>query len=130
RSQPFRSIHYPKMSIPQTGVLDIPANKEHNAWILGHAFELFGLRDPQRPFFLCISTEGPHPPFVVPQAYYNLYSPDEVPEPKNWQPSADEPGFLTGSYYRRLRHEWGDDFSAWRKPSAVSWGYTTYIDVL
>jgi arylsulfatase A-like enzyme len=130
RSHPFRSVHYPKMSIPRTGVLDIPADKEHNAWILGHAFELFGLRDDRRPFFLCISMEGPHPPLVVPRAFYDLYDPDEVPEPKNWQPSEGEPDFLATSYYRRLRHEWGDDFSAWRKSIAVYWGYTTYIDSL
>ena len=130
RSAPFRSTHYPRMTVPRTGILDIPADKEHNRWILGHGFEMFGLRDPDRPFFLVISLEGPHPPLVVPEPYYHLYDPDDIPEPENWNPGRGEPGFLEGSYYRRLRNEWGDDFSAWRKSIAVYWGYATYIDAL
>ena len=47
------------MTVPRTGILDIPADKEHNRWILGHGFEMFGLRDPDKPFFLVISLEGP-----------------------------------------------------------------------
>ena len=77
-----------------------------------------------------ISLEGPHPPLVVPEPYYHLYDPDDIPEPENWNPGPGEPGFLEGSYYRRLRNEWGDDFSAWRKSIAVYWGYATYIDSL
>ena len=70
RSGPYRSAHYPRMTVPRTGILDIPADKEHNRWILGHGFEMFGLRDPDRPFFLVISLEGPHPPLVVPEPWY------------------------------------------------------------
>ena len=79
RSAPFRSTHYPRMTVPRTGILDIPADKEHNRWILGHGFEMFGLRDPDKPFFLVISLEGPHPPLVVPEPYYHLYDPDDIP---------------------------------------------------
>ena len=118
------------MTVPRTGILDIPADKEHNRWILGHGFEMFGLRDPDRPFFLVISLEGPHPPLVVPEPWYHLYDPEAIPEPENWNPGPGEPGFLEGSYYRRLRNEWGEDFSAWRKSIAVYWGYATYIDAL
>ena len=67
---------------------------------------------------------------MVPEPYYHLYDPDDIPEPENWNPGPGEPGFLEGSYYRRLRNEWGDDFSAWRKSIAVYWGYATYIDAL
>lgn len=130
RSKPFRSDHHPRMSIPRAGLLDIPADKEHNAWILGHAFELFGLRNPNRPFFLVVSLEGPHQPFVVPEPYYNLYNPEEIIQPENWEPSPEEPAFMEGSYFRRLRREWGNDFRAWRKTIAVYWGYTTYISSL
>ena len=130
RSGPFRSKHHPGMSVPQTAILDIPADKEHNNWILGHAFELFGLRDRQRPFFQVISMEGPHPPLMVPKTYYDLYDPEKITQPENWEPTSGEPSFLKQSYYRRLRNEWGKDFAAWRKSIAVYWGYASYIDAL
>ena len=130
RSKPYRSIHPPHMSVPYPGVLDIPEDKEHNAWIMARAFELFGLREQDRPLFMVVSTEGPHPPFMVPQKYYDMYDPDTIPEPLNWNPTEGEPHFLRDSYYRRLRNEWGEDFSSWRKSKAVYWGYVTYIDSL
>ncbi len=130
RARPFRSLHPPHMSIPHTAVLDIPEDKEHNAWIMARAFELFGLRDPQKPLFMVVSTEGPHPPFLVPEKYHEMYDPEQIPEPTNWRPAPGEPSFLATSYYRRLRNEWGADFSRWRKAKAVYWGYVTYIDSL
>lgn len=130
RDKPYRSVHPPRMSIPRTGVLDIPDDKEHNFWILSHAVELLGWRDPDRPLFMVASMEGPHPPLVVPQKYYDMYDPADVPVPDNWDPPVGEPSFLADSYYRRLRNEWGDDFDNWRKSIAVYWGYATYIDSL
>ena len=130
RSALFRSRHPPRMSMPRTAVLDIPEDKEFNKWVLDHAFELFGLRKREQPFFMVASMEGPHPPLIVPEAYYDMYDPEAIPEPSNWQARTGEPTFLASSYYRRLRHEWGDDFAAWRKSVAVYWGFVTYIDSL
>lgn len=130
RSKPYRSRIPPGMSLPATGVLDIPEDKEHNHWVLGHALETFALRDPDRPFFMTLSLEGPHPPLVVPERYYDMYDPSGIPEPENWGPNPREPSFLADCYYRRLRREWSDDFDAWRKSVAVYWGYATYVDSL
>ena len=129
RSGPFRSSEYPYMSVPRTAVLDIPEDKEWNYWTLQHALKLLSERS-DRPFFLVISLEGPHPPLIVPQAYYDLYETKSIVEPPNWQPSSGEPTFLGESYYRRLRRQWGDSFNRWRKPIAVYWSFATYIDSL
>ena len=126
----FRSPVPPHMSIPRPAVLEIPEDKELNRWILQNGITLLNERQPNRPWFAVISFYGPHPPFIVPEAYYNLYDPQTIPQPPNWQPSAGEPSFLATSYYRRLRHDWGDDFNAWRKSIAVYWGFVTYIDSL
>ena len=130
RDKPFRSKHYPRMSVPHTAVLDIPEDKEFNRWVLDNALTGLAAREPDKPFFMVVGTEGPHPPLMVPEKYYNMYDPDSVPEPPNWNPSPAEPSFLSSSYYRKLRHEWGDDFAAWRKSVATYWGYVTYIDSL
>jgi arylsulfatase A-like enzyme len=130
RARPYRSRHYPHMTVPHTGVLDFPADKEFNRWVLDHAFEQLGIRRRDAPFFLVVSFEGPHPPFMVPAKYHDLVDAEAIDRPGNWEPSDGEPSFLEGSYYRRLRNEWGRDFDAWRKPTAVYWGFVTYIDHL
>ena len=118
------------MTVPHTGVLDFPADKEFNRWVLDHAFEQLGIRRRDAPFFLVVSFEGPHPPFMVPAKYHDLVDAEAIDRPGTWEPSDGEPSFLEGSYYRRLRNEWGRDFDAWRKPTAVYWGFVTYIDHL
>lgn len=130
RAKPYRSRHYPHMSIPRTGLLDIPDDKEHNFWILSHAIELLETRRSDRPLFMTLSFEGPHPPLVVPEAYHDMYDPSDMSPPPNWGPAAGEPGFLADSYYRRQFLEFGEKFDAWRKSIAVYWGYATYIDHL
>ena len=130
RGAPYRSKHDPGMSLYDTGVLDIPEDKEYNWWVLSHAVEMLHYRREEMPFFFTLSFEGPHPPLVVPREYYDMYRPEDVSKPVNWEANAREPEFLNGSYYRKIRSEWSDEFDDWRKPIAVSWGYTTYIDKL
>ena len=130
RAKPFRSKHYPHMSIPRTGVLHVPDDKEQNFWILSHAIELLETRRTDQPLFMTVSFEGPHPPLVVPQKYYDLYNPASVERPPNFGAQSGEPSFLTDSYYRKQFREFGEDFDAWRKSIAVYWGYATYIDTL
>jgi arylsulfatase A-like enzyme len=130
RARPYRSKHYPHMSIPRTGVLDVPDDKEQNFWILGHAIEQLENRRTDRPLFMTLSFEGPHPPMVVPRKYHDMYDPAALERPANFGPMAGEPSFLADSYYRRQFQEMGDDFDAWRKSIAVYHGYATYIDEL
>ena len=130
RAQPFRSKHYPHMSIPRTAVLDLPDDKELNFWLLGHAIELLESRRTDRPLFMTLSFEGPHPPLVVPRQYHDMYDPSAIQQPPNFGPTADEPSFLSNSYYRKQFREFGEDFKTWRKSIAVYHGYATYIDEL
>ena len=130
RGKPYRSSHEPGMSLYRPGILDIPEDKEHNLWVLGHAMEFVADLRCEKPFLFFLSFEGPHPPVVVPREYYDMYDPADVRKPDNWDANAREPSFLNGSYYRTIRNEWSDDFEDWRKPIAVWWGYVTYVDRL
>jgi choline-sulfatase len=130
RYGPFRSKHHPHMSVPRVAALDIPEEHEYNRWVIDRAFEVFEQRDRNRPLFMSVNMEGPHPPLIVPKRYLDMYDPAAITEPTNWGSTEDEPGFLESSYYRRLWREWGEDFDSWRKPLAVYWGFCTYIDEL
>ncbi len=130
RSAPYRSKLEPHMSVPQPGVLDIPEDKEHNRWTLEQATADLDQRDASKPLYSVLSFEGPHPPLIVPQHYYDMYDPASIPEPDNWAMNDACPNFLPDSYFARVRNAWGRDFDAWRKSIAVYWGYVTYIDHL
>lgn len=130
RSKPFRYREPPHMSQPHCQPLDIPPEKEHNRWMLDHALRLLNERTPGKPLFFTFSTYGIHPPLAIPEPWYSMYDPADIPEPDNWGPAEGEPDFLAGSYFRRLFNHWGRDFGKWRKAKAVSYGYASYIDHL
>lgn len=70
---------------------------------------------------------GPHLPYLVPDAYYDLYDPDSVPLPASMAETfAGKP-----DVQRRYSEYWSSDSfdaAAWRKLIAVYWGYVTLID--
>lgn len=127
---PYRSTRPPGMSLPRPGVLDMPPGTDWDAWSVGHAIRFLEEMDVSRPFLLTVCTRGPHSPFVVPPEYFDMYDPNAIPEPPNFQPSPSEPEFLENSYYRKMWREYGEDWEKWRKSVAVYWGYATYLDSL
>ena len=130
RGKPFRYREAPHMSVPHTQPLDLPAEAEHNRWMLDHALRLLAEHDLDQPLFFTFSTYGVHPPLAIPEPWYSMYDPADMVMPDNWGPGKSEPPFLGDSYFRRLFHDVGDDFDLWRKAQAVSLGYATYIDHL
>ena len=130
RGKPFRFHDPPHMVQPHTAPLDIPADKEHNRWMLDRALELLETRDPTRPLFMVFSTYGPHPPLAIPEPYYSMVDPATIVEPDGWGIPADEPPFYRDCYYRRMFRHFGESFDDWRKIIAVTMGYATYIDAL
>ncbi|MEU9709774.1 sulfatase-like hydrolase/transferase [Streptomyces sp. NPDC047967] len=80
-----------------------------------------------RPFMLSCHWFGPHLPYLVPDAYYDLYDPDTVPLP----PSMAETFAGKPEVQRSYSAYWSSDAfdaAAWRKLIAVYWGYVTLID--
>lgn len=130
RCKPFRSPRPPHMSVPHVALLDIPEAAEYNRWILDQALELLPEVNKDQPFFFNLSFYGVHPPFFLPQHVLDLYGSELAQEPENWRPSSSEPALYARSYYRKEWSEWGEDFEAWKKATAASWAYTTYIDGL
>lgn len=78
-------------------------------------------------FALTCSWFGPHLPYLLPDAYYDLYDPADVPLP----PSMAETFAGKPDVQRRYAEYWSADHfdtDAWRKLIAVYWGYVTMID--
>jgi len=59
----------------------LPEHQMEETWFTTQAFEFLRKRDPTRPFFLCLSFNGPHPPWCPPQVYYDQFIDREMPPP-------------------------------------------------
>jgi choline-sulfatase len=63
------------------------------AWTARQAISFLKARDPNQPFFLNVSFARPHSPYVPPQAYWDMYIDDDLPEPTvgDWAEMHDDP---------------------------------------
>ncbi len=82
-----------------------------------------------KPFFIWANFWGPHTPCFIPEPYYSMYDPQQIPEEPNfcetWEnkPAAHD-------IYQRI---WGlrnIGWEGWREIVARYWGYCTMLDDL
>jgi arylsulfatase A-like enzyme len=59
----------------------LPETQMEETWLTDQAMRRLRKRDPTRPFFLCLSFNGPHPPWCPPQVYYDRFDRQEMPPP-------------------------------------------------
>lgn len=123
-----RTTREPSMSIPKAHVQDLPVDKTNEGYVTDFAIDMLKERDQSKPFFQVCSFNGPHPPFMIPEPYFSMYSPEDVPFPENFGPQDGEHTVNQTSFYRDLFKDHGEDFDAWRKSYAVYWGFVTMID--
>ena len=123
-----RTTRTPSMSIPKVHVQDLPVSKTNEAYITDFAIEMIRTRDPGRRFFQVCSYNGPHPPFMIPEPYFSMYDPADVPVPANFGAQDGEHPAHAESFYRDLFNDHGTDFDAWRACYAVYWGFVSMID--
>jgi arylsulfatase A-like enzyme len=60
---------------------NLPEIQTEEVWFTNEAMKRIEKRDPARPFFMCISYNGAHPPFCPPQVYWDMFSDKEIPDP-------------------------------------------------
>lgn len=85
------------------------------------------LRSSHTPFFLGLHFFGPHLPYVLPDEYFDMYSPSDVELPE----SITETFEGKPPVQRNYSAHWTFDtmpLETSRKLIAVSWGYVTLID--
>ena len=105
----------------------LPETHQEETWLTDQAMDRIEKRDPERPFFLCLSFNGPHPPWCPPQYYFDLFMDKEMPPPVvgEWaQQHAEEASYPL-------------DVNAWRgrispelnhRARAGYYAYLAYID--
>jgi arylsulfatase A-like enzyme len=124
------SHRFPPMSTPRTAIGDYSAEQSFDGWIAQHAIDALKARPEDKPFFGVCSFEGPHPPFKVPEPFYNRFDPDQIECPDNFGPQAGDSPDLNKSFYRQLFLDHGSDWNSWKKPYAVYMGFICMIDYL
>lgn len=123
-----RTTRTPSMSIPKVHCQNLPVDKTNEAYVTDFAIEMIQSRDKSKPFFQVCSYNGPHPPFMIPEPYFSMYDPLDVPMPANFGPQSGEHTVHSESYYRQLFLDHGEAFDNWRASYAVYWGFVTMID--
>ncbi|MFP3896434.1 MAG: sulfatase-like hydrolase/transferase [Anaerolineales bacterium] len=86
-------------------------------------------KDDDRPFFLWTNFWGPHTPCFVPEPYYSMYDPADIPQ----EPSFTETWECKPRVQELYERYWGlsgGGWEGWREIVARYWGYVTMIDDL
>ena len=86
-------------------------------------------RETGAPFFIWANFWGPHTPCVVPEPYYSMYDPAQIPE----EPSFCETFDHKPPRQKRWEDNWGlsgDAWLGWSEIVARYWGYVTMLDDL
>ncbi|MCD6520082.1 MAG: sulfatase-like hydrolase/transferase [Anaerolineae bacterium] len=82
-----------------------------------------------KPFFLCVNFWGPHTPCLLPEEYYYMYPPEDIPEEPSFTETWDRKPRVQELYERF----WGlssGGWRSWREIIARYWGYVTMLDHL
>ncbi len=59
----------------------VPEIQCEETWLTDQAMRRIEKRDPTRPFLLCLSFNGPHPPWTPPRAYWDQFDRLDMPPP-------------------------------------------------
>lgn len=105
----------------------LPEIQQEETWLTNQAMERLGKRDPERPFFMCLSFNGPHPPWCPPQYFFDLFMNKKLPDP------------IVGEWAERHANEavYPMNVNAWRgkippelnhRARAGYFAYLAYID--
>ncbi|MBF4613611.1 sulfatase-like hydrolase/transferase [Curtobacterium sp. VKM Ac-1376] len=81
-----------------------------------------------RPFFLATHFFGPHLPYILPDAFFDLYDPDAVPLPESVAETFENKPPVQKNYSGLWTYDTLPE-SVSRKLIAAYWGYVTMIDL-
>ncbi len=127
----LRTHRVPSMSIPRVKrQAALTSDQTYDGWVTDIALSFLDDRPKDRPFFLVCSWFAPHPPFKVPDPYFDMYDPADAVMPPNFGPGPDKPDSIETSFFRQLWRDHGEDWESWRATVAAYWGYTTMVDGL
>jgi arylsulfatase A-like enzyme len=106
--------------------LPYPKEDTQTFWVTDRAVDYLDQRDTARPFFLFVSYLAPHSPSHLPEPYWSLFDPNQMPAPKIPEAVKQEraQALQAGQF---VRHLVGDEAMA-RKLMATYFAKVTMID--
>lgn len=104
--------------------MNIPPEWHYNDWITEKSIE-FLQEAGDASFFLVTSFPDPHHPFCATRPYSEMYDPDTLTLPENWQ-SAEEPCGFLDRFDKGPTRNW--DEAVLRESLAQTYGMITHID--
>ncbi|MFB6295961.1 MAG: sulfatase [Halobacteriales archaeon] len=110
-------------SEPQHGRWNIPEEYHYNTWIAERTnARMERHADIEDPFFLWASFFDPHPPYLVPEPWDEMYDPEEVevPETVPGEHENNPPHF-------QLTQEEDPDFSDWAESGEGMHGFSSHL---
>ncbi|MEO1222920.1 MAG: sulfatase-like hydrolase/transferase [Pseudomonadota bacterium] len=125
----LRTKRTPSMTMPTPKrQADLTADQTYDGWVTSLALNFLEERPADRPFFLVCGWFAPHPPFKVPDPFFDMYGADLAPEPHNFGLQGGEPAGVARSFYHALFEDYGDRWPPWAGSMAAYWGYTSMVD--
>lgn len=109
------------------GVVDGPVEATPEYQLYSDAIKLLRkvAQEPDRPWAMFVSSEGPHEPWVVPRNYYERYDPADIPQPPSFEDNlADRPGI-----YRLLQGVWSQlEWPQFAQAIACYYAFCSLVD--
>lgn len=112
---------------PFCGPASLDAEHHHDYWVADQIIRLIEKENDDRPFMMCAGFHGPHFPYAVPVPYNEMYAPETVPRPINFDETFENKPLVQQKELNR----WNVGhltFRDWQKVIATYWGYCTFID--
>lgn len=106
----------------------MPPSLNKTVWLMDKAIDFLETRDRDQPFFLWVSTNEPHPPFVIHEPFYSMYDQDQIPEPVFGDWCADDVCPRTHYIVKKEMKTEGMTPGHIRKMRGVYYGMITNID--
>lgn len=104
----------------------LPEYLMEESWLVNHAEAFLAKRDPTRPFFMCLSLTGPHPPWCPPEYFFHLFNAKDIPPPAvgDWvEADACEAAlFDVNAWRQKLPPHWT------HRAQAAYHAYIAYVD--
>ncbi len=104
--------------------MEIPPEWHYNDWITERSIDFLKETGESR-FFLVASFPDPHHPFCATRPYSEMYDPDTLTLPENWESDEEPCGFLD-RFNKDQTRDWNE--AILRESLAQTYGMITHID--
>ncbi|MGG1554031.1 sulfatase family protein [Paenibacillus ferrarius] len=114
-------------SVPMSWRIDLPEEWHYNRWIARRTTSFLEQLKQDEAFYLWCSFPDPHHPFAACRPYSEMYDPNKLALPENWQNESDSIAWLNSM---RQVHPGHCDFDeqALREILAQTYGMITHVD--